>query len=157
MDWKQNLVEDDAGVRDVLVNGRRVAVLGIRSERHAHKPAYAVPHYLQGHGYDIVPVSVHGEQGPILGQPVYTAVADVPGAVDVVDVFRRPEDIDGHVADLLAKKPRAVWFQLGIRNDAAAEQLARAGIRVVQDRCMKLEVMKLEQEREESASPGAPA
>jgi predicted CoA-binding protein len=147
MDWKDNLVEDDAGVQEVLASGRRVAVLGIRSESHAHKPAYAVPHYLQAHGYDIVPVSVHGEKGPILGQPVYTAVADVPGAVDVVDVFRRPEDIDGHVADLLAKKPRVVWFQLGIRNDAAAEKLARAGIRVVQDRCMKLEVMKREQEQ----------
>lgn len=152
MDWKQNLVEDDAGVREVLASSRRVAVLGIRSERYAHKPAYAVPHYLQGRGFDIVPVSVHGETEPILGQPVYTAVADVPGAVDLVDVFRKPEDIDGHVEDLLAKKPRAVWFQLGIRNDAAAERLARAGIRVVQDRCMKVEVMKLQQEREQAGS-----
>ncbi|NMO16384.1 CoA-binding protein [Pyxidicoccus fallax] len=157
MDWKDNLVEDDAGVQEVLARGRRIAVLGIRSERDAHKPAYAVPHYLQKHGYDIVPVSVHGEREPILGQPVYSAVADVPGAVDVVDVFRKPEDIDAHVDDLLAKKPRAVWFQLGIRNDAAAERLARAGIRVVQDRCMKLELMKLEQERQESAGSGAPA
>ena len=157
MDWKDNLVEDDAGVLDLLAKSRRIAVLGIRSDAHAHKPAYAVPHYLQKHGYDIVPVSVHGEREPILGQPVYSAVADVPGEVDVVDVFRRPEDIDAHVDDLIAKKPRAVWFQLGIRNDAAAERLARAGIRVVQDRCMKLERMKLEQQREESAGSGAPA
>jgi hypothetical protein len=153
MDWKENLIEDDAGVLELLAGSRRIAVLGIRSERHAHKPAYAVPHYLQGHGYDIVPVSVHGEREPILGQPVYAAVADVPGAVDVVDVFRRPEDIDGHVEDLLAKKPRAVWFQLGIRNDAAAERLARAGIRVVQDRCMKLELMKLRQEQAGATPP----
>ena len=147
MDWKDNLVVDDAGVRDILANSRRVAVLGIRSEAQAHKPAYAVPHYLQSHGYDIVPVSVHGEKGPILGQPVYSAVADVPGAVDVVEVFRKPEDIDGHVEDLLKKKPRVVWFQLGIRNDAAAEKLARAGIRVVQDRCMKIELSKLRHEQ----------
>ena len=60
-----------------------------------------------------------------------------------MDVFRKPADIDGHVEDLLAKKPRAVWFQLGIRNDAAAEKLARAGIQVVQDRCMKIEHRKL--------------
>ncbi|MCP3137139.1 CoA-binding protein [Pyxidicoccus xibeiensis] len=156
MDWKNNLVEDDAGVRDVLTSSRRVAVLGIRSETHAHKPAYGVPHFLQQHGYDIVPVSVHGERGPILGQPTYSAVADVPGAVDVVEVFRRAEDIDAHVDDLLAKKPRAVWFQLGIRNDGAAERLARAGIRVVQDRCMKVELMKVLQEQA-SFRPGAPS
>ncbi|MFP2924533.1 CoA-binding protein [Pyxidicoccus sp. 3LG] len=143
MDWKDNLIEGDARVREVLEHSRRVAVLGIRSETHAHKPAYTVPHYLQEHGYDIVPVSVHGERGPILGRPVYSAVADVPGAVDLVEVFRRPEDIDAHVDDIIAKQPRAVWFQLGIRNDAAAERLARAGIRVVQDRCMKVELTRL--------------
>jgi predicted CoA-binding protein len=63
--------------------------------------------------------------------------------VDIVDVFRKPEDIDAHVDDLIAAKPRVVWFQQGIRNDAAAQKLARAGIQVVQDRCMKLEHMKL--------------
>lgn len=155
MDWRQNLVEDDDGVLDVLRQSRRIAVLGIRPESAAHKPAYAVPHYLQKHGYDIIPVPVHGEREPILGKPVHASVADVPGAVDVVEVFRKPEDIDAHVSDLLAKKPRVVWFQLGIRNDAAAERLARAGIRVVQDRCMKLELMKLHQQDEEAkgASP----
>jgi hypothetical protein len=151
MDWRENLVEDDAGVLEVLKGSRRIAVLGIRPESAAHKPAYAVPHYLQKHGYDIVPVPVHGEREPILGRPVYASVADVPGEVDVVDVFRRPEDIDAHVDALLAKKPRVVWFQLGIRNEGAAERLARAGIRVVQDRCMKLELMKLHQQQEEEA------
>lgn len=147
-DWRANLIEDDAGVRQVLERSRRVAVLGIRSEAQAHKPAYSVPAFLQKHGYDIVPVSVHGETEPILGRPVYSAVADIPGDVDLVQVFRRPEDIDAHVPDLLAKKPRAVWFQLGIRNDAAAEKLARAGIRVVQDRCMKVELNHALQERQ---------
>ncbi|WP_408888577.1 CoA-binding protein [Myxococcus faecalis] len=155
MDWRANLIEDDAGVRDVLTRSRRVAVLGIRPESHAHKPAHSVPAYLQKHGYDIVPVPVHGETEPILGRPVYRAVADIPGQVDLVQVFRRPEDIDAHVADLLAKKPHAVWFQLGIRNDAAAEKLARAGIRVVQDRCMKVELARLSQERELSGSSPA--
>ncbi|MCE9668416.1 CoA-binding protein [Myxococcus stipitatus] len=154
MDWRENLVEDDAGVRDVLEHSRRVAVLGIRSERFAHKPAYSVPAFLQAHGYDIVPVSVHGETEPILGRPVYAAVADIPGPVDVVQVFRRPEDIGAHVADLLARRPRAVWFQLGIRNDAAAERLARAGIRVVQDRCMKVELTRLLAERARAHAPG---
>jgi hypothetical protein len=131
-------------VLDILRQARRIAVLGIRPDSHAHKPAHAVPKYLQAHGYEVLPVVVQDAGGePILGQPTYARVADVPGEVDVVDVFRKPEDIPAHVEDLLAKRPRVVWFQLGIRNDAAAERLARAGIRVVQDRCMKLERMKL--------------
>jgi hypothetical protein len=144
-DWKRNLVEDEQAVLDILRQARRIAVLGIRPESHAHKPAHAVPKYLQAHGYEVLPVVVKQEEGgaPILGQPPYARVADVPGEVDVVDVFRKPEDIPAHVEDLLAKRPRVVWFQLGIRNEEAAERLARAGIRVVQDRCMKLERMKL--------------
>jgi hypothetical protein len=143
-DWKRNLVEDEEAVLDILRQARRIAVLGIRPESHAHKPAHAVPKYLQAHGYEVLPVVVKDAGGePILGQPTYTRVADVPGEVDVVDVFRKPEDIPAHVEDLLAKRPKVVWFQLGIREDASAERLARAGIRVVQDRCMKLERMKL--------------
>jgi predicted CoA-binding protein len=153
MDWRANLIEDDAGVLDVLRHARRIAVLGIRPESHAHKPAHAVPHYLQERGYEVVPVPTQqAGEGTILGRPTYRAVADVPGEVDVVDVFRRPEDIDAHVEDLIRKHPKVVWFQLGIRNDAAAERLARAGIRVVQDRCMKLEHMKL---AETQGSPSA--
>ncbi len=144
MEWRANLIEDDAAVSQVMRQSRRIAVLGIRPESHAHKPAYSVPKYLQDHGYEVVPVPVHdGAGGEILGRPTYRAVKDVPTPVDIVDVFRRPEDIDAHVEDLIAAHPKVVWFQLGIRNDAAAEKLARAGIRVVQDRCMKIEHMKL--------------
>ena len=95
------------------------------------------------HGYEIIPVPVRDPGPTVLGQKTYAKVADVPGAVDIVDVFRKPADIDAHVEDLLAKKPKAVWFQLGIRNDAAAQRLAQAGIQVVQDRCMKIEHHKL--------------
>ncbi|XXF78135.1 CoA-binding protein [Myxococcaceae bacterium GXIMD 01537] len=143
-DWKRNLVEDEAGLREILKSARRVAVLGIRPESQADKPAHGVPAYLQAHGYEILPVPVKDAGGaPILGQPTYARVSDVPGEVDVVDVFRKPEDLPAHVEDLLAKRPKVVWFQLGIRNDAVAEQLARAGIRVVQDRCMKQQHQKL--------------
>jgi uncharacterized protein len=76
----------------------------------------------------------------ILGQKVYRRVADVPGDVDMVNVFRRAGDIPAHVDDILAKRPKSVWFQSGIRNDRVAEQLARAGIDVVQDRCLMIEV-----------------
>jgi uncharacterized protein len=146
MDWRANLVEDDAAVQDILRQAHRVAVLGIRPESQAHKPAFSVPQYLQAHGYEIIPVPTQeGAGDTLLGRPTWRKVADVPGEVDVVQVFRRPEDIDAHVDDLIRKHPKVVWFQLGIRNDAAAERLARAGIRVVQDRCMKLERMKLDQ------------
>ena len=79
----------------------------------------------------------------ILGQPVHRRLADIPGPIDVVDVFRRPRDVAPHLPDLLAKRPRAVWLQSGIRNDQAAEALAREGILVVQDRCLMVEWRRL--------------
>jgi hypothetical protein len=74
---------------------------------------------------------------------VYRTLAAIPGPVDLVDVFRRPKDIPQHVDDIIAKRPRAVWFQLGIRNDEAAERLAREGIDVVQDRCLMVEARRI--------------
>ena len=142
-DWKANLLEDDARILALLRDARRIAVLGIKADAEAEKPAHAVPAYLKAHGYEVIPVPVRDVGPTVLGLKPYSRVAEVPGAVDIVEVFRKPADIDAHVEDLIAKKPRAVWFQLGIRNDAAAEQLARAGIQVVQDRCMKIEHHKL--------------
>jgi len=95
-------------------------------------------------GYEIVPVPVYfPDVTEILGEPVYRSVSAIPGPVDMVNVFRRPRDIDQHVDDIIAKKPASVWFQLGIRNDAAAERLARAGIDVVQDRCLLVELQRV--------------
>ena len=142
-DWKANLLEDDTRILALLKGAKRIAVLGIKPDTEAEKPGHMVPAYLQKHGYEIIPVPVKDAGGTVLGQKAYARVADVPGQVDIVDVFRKPADIDAHVEDLLAKKPKAVWFQLGIRNDAAAQRLAQAGIQVVQDRCMKIEHHKL--------------
>jgi len=139
-DWKDNLITDDAGVERLLRSVKRVAVLGVKTEAQADQAAFYVAKYVADHGGEIVPVPVYyPEVKEILGRPVHRTVADVPGEVDLVDVFRRPADIPAHLGDILAKKPRAVWFQLGIRNDAAAETLARAGIQVVQDRCLMVE------------------
>lgn len=139
-DWRENLLTDDARIRDLVRSTKRVAVVGIKTAEKPEQPAFNVPEYLAAHGVEIVPVPVYyPDVTEILGRKVYRKVADVPGPVDVVDVFRRPSDIPAHLDDLLAKKPRAVWFQLGIRNDAAAETLARAGILVVQDKCLKVE------------------
>ena len=139
-DWKQNLLEDDARIGALVRGAKRVAVLGIKPESKADQPAFYVAQHVADHGAEVVPVPVFfPEVTEILGRQVYRKVADVPGPIDIVDIFRKPSDIDAHVDDVIAKRPRAAWFQLGIRNDAAAERLARAGIEVVQDRCLLVE------------------
>ena len=140
MDWKQHLIESDEGTRKVLESAKRIAVLGIKTEA-SGQPAYYVAEYAQRAGYEIVPVPVYyPDCTEILGQKIYRRVSDIPGTIDMVDVFRRPKDIPAHVDDIIAKKPKSVWFQLGIRNDEAAEKFAKAGIDVVQDRCLMVEL-----------------
>jgi predicted CoA-binding protein len=139
-DWRRHLLTTSADVRTLLQGISRVAVLGARPASLAHKAAYFVPQALQDMGLTVVPVVVHGhDDTQILGEAVYRRLVDVPGQLDLVDVFRRSEDLPGHVNDLVARAPRAVWFQSGIRNDAVAEQLAQAGIQVVQDRCLMVD------------------
>jgi predicted CoA-binding protein len=139
-DWRENLIEDDRGVAELLASTRRIAVLGIKTEAQGFEPAFYVPQYMATAGFEIIPVPVYYPNVThILGQKVYRKVADVPGEVDLVNVFRRSTDVPPHLEDLLAKRPRAVWFQSGIRHDATAEQLARAGVKVVQDRCLMVE------------------
>ncbi|WNG19554.1 CoA-binding protein [Cystobacter fuscus] len=140
MSYEQNLIEDEEGIRALVRGARRVAVLGIKTEQHSGQPAFYVPEYLAQAGVDVVPVPVYyPEVTHILERPVFRRLVDIPGDLDLVDVFRRPQDIDQHVDDILAKKPKAVWFQSGIRNDAAARRLAEAGIQVVQDRCLMVD------------------
>ena len=110
MDWRENIITDIDQVRGVLRDAKRVAVLGIKPEDHADRAAFYVPEYLQSVGYEIVPVPVYyPEVTEILSRKVYRKLADIPGDIDVVDVFRRPNDIPPHVPDILAKKPRWVW------------------------------------------------
>jgi predicted CoA-binding protein len=140
MDWQKHLIETDEGIRKLLEGTKRIAVLGIKTAE-SGQPAYYVPEYAQRAGYEIVPVPIYyPDCKEILGETIYRKVNDIPGEVDMVDVFRRPKDIDAHVDDIIAKKPKSVWFQLGIRNDQAAERLAKAGIDVVQDKCLMVEL-----------------
>jgi predicted CoA-binding protein len=139
-DWQEHLIENTDGVRRVLQQTHRIAVLGIKTEE-SGAPAFYVPEYAQQAGFEIVPVPVYyPDCTEILGEKVYRKVSDVPGAIDMVNVFRRPHDIAAHVEDIIKKRPKSVWFQLGIRNDAAAEKFARAGIDVIQDRCLMVEL-----------------
>ena len=142
-DWRAHLLERDADIAALLARVRRVADLGIKTAD-SGQPAYYVPAYAQRAGYEVVPVPVYyPDVTEILGRPVFRRVADVPGGVDLVNVFRRPKDIPAHVDDILEARPKAVWFQQGIRHDEAAERFARAGIDVVQDRCLLVELRAL--------------
>jgi len=143
MEWTTNLVDDDAGLTRILREARTIAVLGAKGA--AGQPAYYVPAYLKAHGYRVLPVNPTRTGERILGEPVVATLADLGAAPDVIEVFRRPQFLQAHAAEIvrLPWKPSVVWFQLGIRNDGAAETLARAGIRVVQDRCMMPEHRRL--------------
>ena len=142
-DWQAHLIDDDKGIVQLLKRTQRIAVLGIKTAETA-QPAYYVPLYAQKAGYDVVPVPVYyPEIVEILGQPVFRTVSAISPPVDMVNVFRRAKDIPAHVDDIIAAQPASVWFQLGIRNDAAAERLARAGIDVVQDRCLLVELQNI--------------
>ncbi len=142
-DWRSHLIEDDADIRRLLRSTHRVAVLGIKTPE-SRQAAYYVPEYAQRAGLEIVPVPVYyPDVTEILGEKVYRRLADIPGDVDMVNVFRRPKDIPAHVDDIIAKRPKSVWFQAGIRNAEAAERLARAGIDVVQDRCVMVELQHI--------------
>lgn len=142
-DWRANLIDDDVGLAAILREAKTVAVLGAKAD--PAEPACFVPAYLRAHGYRIRPVNPK-----IAGRPVHDGMAvgrlqELAEPADVIEIFRRPEHLPGHAREILALpwRPKAVWFQLGIRNDAAAEILARAGIRVVQNRCMMPEHKRL--------------
>ena len=138
------IIETPAAIGELLRHVRSVAVLGAKPSADPPPPAWYVPEYAQRAGLRVVPVPVYyPELTELHGEPVYRSVSAIPGAVDLVDVFRRPADIPQHLDDIIAKHPMAVWFQLGIRNDAAAEQLTAAGIDVVQDHCLMVELKRL--------------
>src|SRR5678815_4416215 len=144
MNWQENIINTSTEIRALLSETRTIAVLGIKTEAQAGQPAFYVPSYLQTAGFRIIPVPVYyPEAVQILGQQVYRRLIDIPIDVDLVNVFRLSHDLPPHVEDILAKMPKAVWLQSGIRNDAVAETLAKAGIKVVQDRCLMVDHRRL--------------
>jgi predicted CoA-binding protein len=139
-DWKSNLLTRDTDVLNAIRDTKIIAVLGIKPESRSGQAAFYVPDHMRRAGYEIIPVPVYyPDVTEILGTPVFRRLADTGRPIDMVNVFRRPQDIPPHVDDIIAAKPRYVWFQLGIRNDEAAETLARTGIKVIQDRCLMVE------------------
>lgn len=141
--WRRHLLSTTSEIRALLERTRRIAVLGIKTPESA-QPAWYVPEAARQAGYEIVPVPVYfPELTELMGVPVYRRLVDIPGEIDMVNVFRRSKDVPAHVDDILAKRPKSVWMQAGIRHDEVAERLAREGIDVVQDRCLMVEVRRL--------------
>ena len=136
------LVESDEEIGLLIGRTHRIAVLGIKTAD-SMQPAYFVAEYTKRAGFEVVPVPVYyPEVTEILGEPVYRALASIPGDIDMVNVFRRPKDLAAHFDDILAKRPKSVWLQLGISDDSFAERLTREGIDVVQDKCLMVELRK---------------
>lgn len=140
MNWQENIITDTKQMRELLSATSTIAVLGIKTEEQATQPAFYVPRYLDTAGFEIIPVPVYYPKVmQILGKKIYRKLVDIPVDVDLVNVFRRSEDVPAHLEDMLAKHPKAVWMQSGISNQVVAEKLAKAGIRVVQDRCLMVD------------------
>jgi hypothetical protein len=138
MDWKQNLLNTDAEISELLKQTKRIAVIGIKME--PFQPAFYVPDYMKRAGFEIIPVPVYyPEATEILGEKVYRNLTEIPGEIDLVNIFRRSTDVAKHTEEILAKKPKSVWMQSGIYNAETAETLARAGIKVVQNLCLMVE------------------
>ena len=140
--WREHLIDSPSRIKQILENTKRIAVLGMKPD--ASQPAYYVPEYAANAGYEVVPVPVYyPDLTEIMGKKVYRKLGDIPGDIDLIDVFRRPKDIPQHVDDIIGKKPKTVFFQLGIRNDESAERLAKAGIDVIQDHCLLVELRRI--------------
>lgn len=140
MNWQENLITGTAQIQELLSGTITIAVLGIKTEVQGSQPAFYVPSYLRSAGFQIIPVPVYYPKVThILGEKIYRKLVEIPIEVDLVNIFRRSRDVPAHLEDLLAKRPKAVWMQSGISHNTVAETLAKAGIKVVQDRCLMVD------------------
>jgi predicted CoA-binding protein len=131
-------VDDDIPtLRRILSECRVLAVVGLSADW--HRPSYFAAKYMQEHGYRIIPVNPRYAGGEILGERCYAALAEVPVKVDLVDVFRRSEDVMPVARDAVAIGARVLWQQLGVKNAEAAAYARAHGLAAVMDRCVKIE------------------
>jgi len=132
-------VDDISKLRRILREGRTVAVVGLSAQW--HRPSYFAAKYLQEHGYRVIPVNPAYES--VLGERCYKSLADIPVKVDVVDCFRRSEEIPALADQAIAIGAKVLWMQLGVRHAEARARAEAAGLQVVEDRCMKIEHARL--------------
>jgi predicted CoA-binding protein len=128
-----------SAVEDILKNSRTVAMVGLSSNK--ERPSNLVGRYLKEHGYKIIPVNPN--EKTVLRHKSYTDLSSIPVKVDVVDIFRKPEDVPPIVKEAIKIGAKAVWMQEGIKNAAAAALARKAGLKVVQDKCMRKEHIRL--------------
>ena len=132
-----HILEDPHNIRTILQESQTIAVLGIKPESRAGQPAHDVPKYMKKAGYTIIPVpTYYPEVTSILGEPVVRDMTALTQRIDILNVFRKPEDLPAHFDDIVALNPRVVWLQQGIQHDEMAHKLAARGIKVVQDHCI---------------------
>jgi uncharacterized protein len=134
---------DDSYISEILNSVKTIAIVG--ASANAARPSYFVLKYLSGRGYNVLAINPGLAGGEILGRPVYAKLADVPHAIDMVDIFRNSEAAAGVVDEALAlpSPPKVIWMQLGVRNDAAAARAEAQGVKVVMNRCPKIEFGRL--------------
>jgi len=133
----------DAYIAGILNSVRTIAMVG--ASPNPERPSHGVLRYLLGKGYHVIPVNPGQAGKKILGQTVYARLADIPEPIDMVDVFRASNAVPAVVDEVLALDPlpKVVWMQLGVRSDEAAKRAENAGIRVVMNRCPKIELARL--------------
>jgi len=133
------MVDDIPGLRRILKTNRVIAVVGLSGDW--FRPSYFAAKYMMEHGYTVIPVNPR-YQG-ILGQKCYQCLRDIPGKVDIVDVFRRTEDVMPVAEDAIAIGAKVLWQQLGVKNMEAARKTEAGGLETVMDRCVKIEHARL--------------
>jgi uncharacterized protein len=126
-------------IADILGSARTIAVVGLSAKR--FRPSHGVAEYLQRAGYRIIPVNPNVAE--VLGEKSYASLDDVPGPVDIVDIFRRPEHVPEIVEAAIRKGAKAIWMQEGVVHEDAARRAESAGLAVVMDRCILKEHRRL--------------
>lgn len=135
---------DDAYIREILRESKVIAMVGASSNW--NRPSYFAMKYLQRKGFRVIPVNPREAGNQILGETVYATLADIPESIDMVDVFRNSEAAGAVADDAIAVGAKTLWMQLGVRNDEAATRAEAAGLKVVMNRCPKIEFGRLSRE-----------
>lgn len=133
------IVDDVAGIRRILKNSRTIAVVGLSANW--WRPSYFAAKYMQEYGYRIIPVNPMYTE--VLGEKCFASLAEVPGKIDIVDCFRKSEEMPALAEQAIAMGAGCLWMQLGVANAAAAAIASKAGLDVVADRCVKIEHARL--------------
>ena len=128
---------DINALRRILRQCKTLAVVGLSANW--YRPSFFAAKYMQEHGYRVIPVNPSYKGQEILGEKVYPSVSDIPFKVDMVDCFRKSADIDPIADEAIKAGAKVLWMQLGVMNEPVAEKARKAGLEVVQDRCVKIE------------------